>query len=164
MHPTHAADQPSHRDVQALGGVPAEASPVAGRHTAPATLLLAPRDPTSMSSPELVSLLCRPHGVRGRAQAATAGSAVRFLAAQQNLNARAGLTAPSQRLDTQFAALPLLRELGRCGQDASGSPTICRYGSLTAYRAALSQLDVASRGVASYTLPQVQGVRDERKH
>src|SRR4051812_32735635 len=59
MHPTPYADQLLFRDVQAHGGVPALASPVAGRHTTSATTVSffpAPRDPSSMSSSELASI------------------------------------------------------------------------------------------------------------
>ncbi|GAA3348824.1 hypothetical protein GCM10020358_68750 [Amorphoplanes nipponensis] len=77
---------------------------------------------------------------------ATDAVAAQFVAAQNDLDAPAGLAAPLQRLDTQLTALPLLREQVRSGQDAAGSLTIFRYRALTAdlggYRTALSQLGV----------------------
>jgi len=56
----------------------------------------------------------------------------RFLAGQRGLNAAAGLAAPSQRLNTQLAALPLLREQVHCGQDATDSLLIRRSQALPA--------------------------------
>ena len=93
---------------------------------------------------------------------ATDAVAARFVSVQQDLDAPAGLAAPLQRLDTQLAALPLLREQVRSGQDATGSLTIFRYRALTAdlggYRTALSQLGVgadAANGLrASATVSQ----------
>ncbi|WP_083448776.1 sensor histidine kinase [Actinoplanes rectilineatus] len=82
---------------------------------------------------------------RRQAEATDAVTA-QFVAAQQDLEAPAGLAAPLQRLDTQLTALPLLREQVRSGQDTAGSLTVFRYRALTAelggYRTALSQLGV----------------------
>jgi hypothetical protein len=70
MHPTRAADQLSHRDVQSLGGVPADASPVAGRHTTPARLrshLSHPDErPSPMSSSNSASGLSGPARLHDR--------------------------------------------------------------------------------------------------
>jgi hypothetical protein len=75
MYPKNSALRRPHRDVQPCGGVLADASPVAGRHTTRAvtvSFFLATRDPSPMSSPGMASTHPFPPLVHDRALWATA--------------------------------------------------------------------------------------------
>jgi hypothetical protein len=74
MYPRNSAPRRPHCDVQPWGGVQADVSPVAGRHTSAITVsfFLATRDPSPMSSPEMASTHPFPPLVHDRALWATA--------------------------------------------------------------------------------------------
>ena len=85
---------------------------------------------------------------RARAEATHAGAA-RFFDGRKDVGVPAGLAAPSQRLASPLAVLPVLRDQVRGGRDATGSVTIVWYRALTADRSgsrtALSRLGAAAK-------------------
>ncbi|GAA0547026.1 nitrate- and nitrite sensing domain-containing protein [Paractinoplanes ferrugineus] len=93
------------------------------------------------SSPEAIEAYRQQGEVTDRARAS-------FVAAEVGLDTSTGPATVLRRLDTQLAALPLLREQVRSGRDATQSLVVFRYGALISgllgFGQALSQTDVDS--------------------